>query len=381
MKISKSAGIGFAATALLATSAVVSSSSAQAATLPSSHRATPGPVFVQNDDVHGNAVIAYQRSASGRLTEVGKYATGGDGGVLAGSVVDHLASQGSLSYDPVAKLLYAVNAGSNTVTSFAVDGNRLVRRQVVASGGDFPVSVAVHGNLVYVLNAREGGSIQGYRRVGQKLHKIRAWHRDLGLDASATPEFTHTPGQIAFTPDGTRLVVTTKANGNAVDVFAVNRYGVAAKPTVNSVDGAVPFAVAFDQSGDLVATEAGPNAVGTFRIGAQGRLTALTSSPTGQMATCWIVATGGKVYVANAGSGTLSGYRTGSWGRLSALGNTTTDAGTVDAAVTPDGEFLYVQTGGAGLVDEFRVNSDGSLTALGSVTVPDAVGGEGIVAL
>ena len=374
MKISKSAGLGFTAATVLAASALITSSPAQAAT-------TSSPVFVQNDDVHGNAVIAYRRSASGKLTQVGKYATGGDGGVLDGSVVDHLASQGSLSYDPAAKLLYAVNAGSNTVTSFAVDGTRLVRRQVLRSGGDFPVSVAVHGNLVYVLNARQGGSIQGYLRVGQRLHRIGSWHRDLGLDPTATPEFTHTPGQIAFTPDGTQLVVTTKANGNAIDVFSVSPHGVSAKPTVNSVDGAVPFAVAFDRSGDLVATEAGPNAVGTFRIGAHGRLTSLTTSATGQMATCWIVTTHGKVYVANAGSATLSGYRTGSWGKLSALGTTTTDAGSVDAAVTPDGQFLYAQTGGAGLVDEFRVNPDGSLTALGSVPVPDAVGGEGIVAL
>ena len=33
---------------------------------------------------------------------------------------------------------------------------------MVSSGGVFPVSVAVHGNLVYVLNAENGGSIQGY---------------------------------------------------------------------------------------------------------------------------------------------------------------------------------------------------------------------------
>ena len=50
------------------------------------------------------------------------------------------------------------------MTVFGVDGDRLTRRAVVASGGAFPVSVAVHGNLVYVLNARDGGSVQGFRR-------------------------------------------------------------------------------------------------------------------------------------------------------------------------------------------------------------------------
>ncbi|WP_426513708.1 hypothetical protein ACPPVO_25725 [Dactylosporangium sp. McL0621] len=79
------------------------------------------------------------------------------------------------------------------------------------------------GDLVYVLNARDGGSVQGFVRVGRTLVKVAAWHRSLGLDPAATPEFTHTPGQIAFTPDGSRLLVTTKAGSNAIDAFTVDR--------------------------------------------------------------------------------------------------------------------------------------------------------------
>ena len=62
------------------------------------------------------------------------------------------------------------------------------------------------------------------------------------------------------------------------------------------------------------------------------------------------------------------------------LGQTSTDPGTVDAAVTADGRYLYVQTGGTGTVDEFRVHADGSLHSIGSVLVPASVGAEGIVA-
>ena len=82
----------------------------------------------------------------------------------------------------------------------------------------------------------------------------------------------------------------------------------------------------------------------------------------------------------NAGSGSLSGFQSSLAGTLTPLGNTPTDKGTVDAAATPDGHYLYVQTGAAGIVDEFSVNPDGSLTSIGSITVPNAVGGEGIVA-
>jgi hypothetical protein len=60
--------------------------------------------------------------------------------------------------------------------------------------------------------------------------------------------------------------------------------------------------------------------------------------------------------------------------------NTTTDAGTVDAAAPPHRHYLYVQTGAAGIVDEYRIGHSGALTQIGSVTVPGAVGGEGIAA-
>lgn len=372
-------GIAAAATALIAVPAQASPEHHSA-----EHRAgseTTAPVFVQTDNPAGNTIVAYDREADGTLRQAGVYATGGNGGVLDGSVVDHLASQGALAYDRANDLLYAVNAGSNTVTVFSVDGDRLVRRQVLGSGGAFPVSIAVHGNLVYVLNARNGASVQGFVRVGSYLLRIPSWNRSLGLDATLTPEFTHTPGQVAFTPDGGKLVVTTKDNGNNIDVFSVNVFGgLSAKPVVNSDPAAVPFAVSFDAGRHLVVAEAGPNAVATFTINADNTLALVDRKTTGQAATCWIVQDDSNFYVSNAGSASLSGYQDTGSGALTALGNTATDAGTVDAAVSSDGQYLYVQAGLNGIVDEYRVSADGSLTQLGSVIVPGAAGGEGIVA-
>ncbi len=90
---------------------------------------------MQTDNPAGNSVVAYHRGQAGILTRAGQYGTGGLGGVLAGSVVDHLASQGSLSYDPASGTLIAVNAGSDTVSVFGVRGDRLHLRQVIGSGG------------------------------------------------------------------------------------------------------------------------------------------------------------------------------------------------------------------------------------------------------
>jgi hypothetical protein len=364
-----------AATALFATPALASPAQA---TVTFAH---PSPsVFVQTDGLSGNAVVAYDRAPDGALHQVGTYPTGGLGGQLTGSVVDHPASQGSLVYDR--GLLYAVNAGSNTVTVFVVRGDRLVRLEVIGSGGAFPVSVATHGALVYVLNARNGGTVQGFVRVGDVLVRVPSWNRALGLDATQTPEFTSTPGQVAFTPDGSKLVVTTKGNGSAIDVFGVNRLGgLSSQPVKNVEPSAVPFAVTFDAGGHLVVAEAGTNAVATFSIHADGTLAPVALAATGQAATCWIAGAGASFYASNAGSGSVSGYRDSGSGALASLGNTATDAGTVDAAVSADGHFLYVQTGKAGIVDTFRIGAGGSLTAVGSVLVPGAVGGEGIAAL
>ena len=337
-------------------------------------------VFVQTDAVAGNQVVAYHRNAGGTLTLAGTYNTGGLGGVLSGSVVDHLASQGSLNYDRRHGLLYAVNAGSNTVSVFAAQGDRLFLRQVIGSRGTFPVSVAVHGDLVYVLNAGRGGTVQGYRVRSGRLVRLPGSHRPLGLNPAATPQFTNTPGQVAFSPDGSQLIVTTKANGSDIDVFRVRADGgLSLSPVVNSEPGTVPFGITFDSHGDLVIANAGTNALATFALGSNGVVTLLDAVGTGQAATCWVEPAGGTLFASNAGSASISGYQAGTGGLLTLLGNTATDPGTVDAAASPHGHFLYVQTGGNGIVDEFSV-SGGSLTPIGSVTVATAVGGEGIAA-
>jgi len=338
-------------------------------------------VFVQTDNLAGNQVVAYDRADNGSLTPDGTYDTGGLGGQLTGSVVDHLASQGSLTYDPGNAVLYAVNAGSNTVSVFAVRGDRLALRQVVSSGGASPVSVAVHGDLVYVLNAENGGSVQGYVNFFGHLFAIPGSNRPLGLDPTAAPQYVNTPGQVAFSPNGAQLIVTTKANGNDIDVFGVGRFGLlSATPVVNSEPGAVPFAIDFDGSGHLVIAEAGTDALATFTLNEGGTVTPIAAVGTGQSATCWVAQAQGFFYASNAGSGSVSQYSESASGQLNLAAQTATDPGTVDAAATTDGQYLYVQTGGNGVVDEFHVGAYGSLAEIGSVTVAGAVGGEGIVA-
>src|SRR6476659_7521742 len=258
-------------------------------------------VFVLTDNQAGNQVVAYDRVGNGSLKQGAAYSTGGNGGVLAGSVVDHNASQGALAYDASNGLLFAVNPGSSTVSVFSVSGDQLTLTQVISSGGTFPVSIAARDGLVYVLNALDGGSVQGYAVSGDQLQPLAGSLRSLGLNPLATPQFTNTPGQVAFSPDGSRLIVTTKANGNAIDVFGVGSSGVlSTSPVVNVPAGAVPFAVAFDAAGNLVVAEAGPNALASFTLNGDNTVTLLHQVATGQAATCWVVGTGSFFYASNA---------------------------------------------------------------------------------
>ena len=284
-----------------------------------------------------------------------------------------MASQGSLACDQGSGLLFAVNAGRGTLSVLSARGSRLQLVQVISSGGDFPDSVAVHGDLVYVLDGGGAGAVSGYRILGDKLIALPGSSRSLSLANANPPNFLTSPGQLGFSPDGSELIVTTKASSSSLDVFSVDRYGLlSAMPTVTVDPGNVPFAFAFSPSGQLVAAEAANSTLHTYALGSGGSLTSLsTPVPDGQKALCWITPAGGYYHAANAGSNSVSACSVASDGTPALVGTTgvvaTTDAGPIDMAASADGSTLYVEAGAAGAVDELHVNADGSLSDLGSV--------------
>jgi hypothetical protein len=334
---------------------------------------TAGAVFVQTNELSGNRIVVFDRAHDGQLTQAGTYATGGNGGAASpGTESDRLASQGSLVYDGKHKLLLAVNAGSDSVSTFSVDRDVLTLTDVVSSGGQFPASIAVQDKLVYVLNAGGAGTVQGFRIEGGGLTPIAGSTRLLGLANTNPPNFLSSPGQVGFTPNGRKLIVTTKASGSTIEVFDVGQDGLlSAAPVVNPSATPVPFAFTFGAGGRLVAGEAGTSSVTTYRIEHDGTLTGAQSQSDGQAALCWIERVGPFYFVANTGSDTLSGFRIGGDGLPSLVTPTgvvaTTEPGPIDLA-SSGGRFLYGETGTTGTVDEYRVEHDGTLTKLGVVT-------------
>jgi hypothetical protein len=363
--------------AALAVAALLAAQAVSAQGKPGSGNA----VFVQTNELDGNHVAVFERGGDGLLTPAGSYATGGNGGAAApGTVSDRLASQGSLVYDD--GLLFAVNAGSDSVSVFKAQGSRLQLADVVPSGGDFPASVAVNDDLVYVLNAGGSGILQGFEIRGHRLRPLEGSARSLGLGNTSPPNFLTSPGQVGFTPNGRRLIVTTKASRSTIDVYRVRRDGRLSQDAVRNPSATpVPFAFTFDPFDRLVSGEAGASSVTTYELRRDRTLANPQSQSDGQTALCWIVRAGEAYYVSNTGSNNVSGYRIDTGGKPTLIGPTgivaTTAAGPIDMTTAAGGRFLYVQTGSAGTVEEFRVNADGSLTKLGAVTgLP--VGQEGI---
>jgi len=319
-----------------------------------------GAVYVLSNQPSGNAVIRYDRGADGSLVQAGEYATGGNG--TGGG----LGSQGAVTVDR--GYLYAVNAGSGSVSSFRIrqDGFELV--DVAASGGTMPTSVTVHGDLVYVLNAGDPGRISGFT--------VR--HGDLQPLAGSTRPLSATgtqPAQVSFSPDGDRLVVTERAT-QRFDVFELNHDGVPVASAVVASSGATPFGFQFDNRSHLIVSEAmggmpDASAVSSYDLHHGGFALVSPSVPTTETSACWIAVTpnGRFAYSGNAASRSITGYAIGRDGELSIVtpdGKTASgNAGVSDLAISRDGRSLYARMGD-GTVGAWSIEHDGALTPVGA---------------
>jgi 6-phosphogluconolactonase len=337
--------------AVLALAAAAAAGTASAA--PKSH----GAVFTLGNSPAGNAVLVYDRDASGALTPAGSYATGGTG---TGA---NLGSQGALVLSSNGHRLFAVNAGSNSVTEFRVNGDRLTWITTVPSGGTMPISVTYRSHVLYVLNAGGAGNIAGFSAQGHTLVPIST--RPLGTGSAG-------PAQVSFTPDGGALVVTEKAS-STIDTYAVDSHGRAGAPTVLASAGGTPFGFDFG-GGHLLVSEAAGSA-SSYTVSAAGASVISGAVTTHQAAPCWLVAThdGRYAYTANGGSGTISGFSVSSGGALSLLdasgvsANIGAGSHPLDETITSDGSLLYNLTDGLHRISGFRIGADGSLSSAGSL--------------
>ncbi len=332
-----------------------------------------GVVYAMTNSAAGNAVVAFRRE-NGSLIPIGTFPTGGRG-TGTGEVsmatpqdgIDPLASQGSLVLNYDGTLLFAVNAGSHSISSFRVkkDG-RLDLVDVEPSGGLQPNTLAVFHDILYVANVGSRANdfhsnISGFRvsadgrmqPIGGSTHQLSTPHAQ--------------PACIVFSPGG-RFLVVTELTTNNISVFFVDWCsGCVCGPVVTPSHGAGPFGAVFLDSGVLLVAEAGTNALSSYRIAPGGSLIVISGSVrNGQLATCWVAVSKNQLYAytSNSASGTITRYRINTNGAL-VLGESvaTTSFG---AAVNPidigvSKRHLYALNGNRGSITVFRIGNDGRL--------------------
>jgi 6-phosphogluconolactonase len=327
-------------------------------------------IYVQTNDAERNEVVAFERDANGRLSALGRFDTGG-----RGSGVPHLASQSSIVVD--GDRLLVANAGSDELSLFSVqtDGLRLEAR--ASTGGSIPTSVAVHGDLVYVLNNGSPG-IAGFFLAAGGLEPIEGSISGLASGSD--------PAQIAFSPDGRTLVITERGT-NSISTFAVGNDDVAEGLETIPSSGATPYGFDFAR-GSLVVTEAfggetGAAAASSYSL-AGGKLEPVSASVADTRSeVCWAVVSkdGRFVYVTNFGDGTISSYAIGDDGSLELLepvaaSTNLGEKGVRDEAITGDGRFLYALDADAHRIYGWAVGADGTLEPVGDADgLPETVAG------
>jgi 6-phosphogluconolactonase len=334
-----------------------------------------GAVYVQTNTVP-NYVQVFERAADGTLTLGARYATGGDGQPVNppfGFPV--LDSQGSVELTDNGRLLFAVNGGDNTVSSFRVrpDGLELADRERTL--GLHPISATTYnGSLLYVLNEgfASAASISGYTLSSKgEMTPIPG-------SVQPTSDPAGVPGQVEFSARGDVLAVTERlAPGTGLlTTYAVGVTGAAGPPMAHPSTGPIPFGMAFDQRDRLIVSNAGvPTSASSYDVSRSGAVTPLDLEATNADSSCWVVITnnGKLTYLTSPLTLSVEGFHIETDGTLTPVTATSRVAQltglTLDAALSHDSRYLYVLVNdffAGSRIEAFAVGPGGTLTPLGS---------------
>ena len=373
-----------------------------------------GRVYSETNNPKQNRVLIFDRLVNGHLTLVGSVATGGKGGQQlqpgCAPTCPFLDTQGELAQTSDGKHVFAVNAGSNSVSSFVATATGLKLVSVHSSGGPFPNSLTVHGNLLYVLDSgifpmpgpAAPGNIAGLRfNAAGHLTPISGSIRAL------TPTVPGLARQIGFNNNGKLLVVSLLGNPtlatpvatDSIDTFTVSASGAASAPTAHDATTPFPFGFAFDPNDHLIMSQVtsltvpGAGDTASYGVAASGALTPIATVATKGTAPCWVsITSNGKfAYVVNTGGGAPTGgftseYKLSAGGGLTLLGNTPVrpnEFALTDETLSADSHYLYVLSTGATPathhIDEYKVLGSGALNFIGQTPAFAVPGASGLV--
>jgi len=314
-----------------------------------------GWVFTMTNAEAGNEVLMFSHRPHQPLVGMGGVATGGNGN--GGG----LGNQGGVILSSDHHWLFVVNANSNSISVFEVDKDGLTLVDAFDSGGEQPVSLTQHDDLLYVLNAATD-SIGGFTIGGDgTLTPLDGSNQSLSGDGTG-------PAQIGFTPWGDALVVTEKAT-NQITTFLIDGDGLPVSAFVNPSAGETPFGFDFDRYGHLLVSEAAGGAadkssLSSYAVQEDGSLEVLASAvPTNETAACWVEMSRNRRYAftTNTGSSSISAFRSGRDGSLTlttedgVAASTGEGSAPIDLALSSRGNYLFSLSRADGTIAAFRV--------------------------
>ncbi|MDQ3051629.1 MAG: lactonase family protein [Bacteroidota bacterium] len=330
-----------------------------------------GYLYTESNATALNEILCYKQHGNGSLTLESTVASGGTGiGIFNGLGLD---GQGALALSHNKKWLFAVNAGSNSISSFKVhnDGS-LTLANTISSGGTVPVSLSIHHHHLYVVNSTSS-NINGFQvGGGGTLTPIPG--TNLPLSAAMT-----NPAQISFSPNGNYLYVTEKMT-NMITSYEVNGSGVATFDVSYPSTGVTPFGFSFGRDNFMVVSNA--NAPGGMAVPNGSTATSYAGANPGnlndvngavgnnQTAACWVATTnyGRFAYVTNTGSNTISTYYVSPWGSLYLIHSSASSTGAApkDICVAANNYYVYALNTGAQTIGGYQRAFLGDLNAIGT---------------
>jgi len=361
-----------------------------------------GALYAMTNQPH-NQIVVFARAADGSITEVQRVDTRGAGSLNNPPFPqDHLDADNEIELTAEGTLLFAVNAGDDTVSSFRVSPHgqlTLVDRK--PSGGHHPVSLDSYKGLLYVVNEldQSGNDVSGLRYTPRgTMTPIPGSTRSLATPYSPNNGFGFAAplaDQVLFSPDGRELSVPERTSNSfhgQIDTFAMAGDGTPGLAQTNASNGFIPFGLAWDPKGHLIVANAGSPFVNPQFQGSASSysrsgttLTPIDNQSSNGLATCWVSITnnGKYAFMSNQHSQDLSRFAIGKNGQLTLLGTVPTSGPGADAALSGNSHYLYIldvlnANGSHGaLIDSYRVGPDGSLVHLATTDpgIPDSASG------
>ena len=374
-----------------------------------------------NEPLFTNEVVAYARMENGQLEQIGVYETGGLGENIRNSGANPLASQDPLIVSNDNRFVFAVNAGSESISSFVIQDDMTLEPASLdvstsgASNAQNPVSLTQYAQFLYVANTGAFFDESGNELSSLPEDRNRSNSSMIGfvigsdgslseLDGSEIPDIAANAGSIEFSNDGSAIYITERRTNRILTVEMSQGLPVLNsnnQPIISEFTSqtAQPFGTDLfvnDEGLEVLLVSEGNNgapglsALSSYTVNPDSSLEGVSLSTgvegdplvTGFTFGCWVEIAEGPssdyAFVSNTPDGTITSYLINDDGTLDRIASEAGNAGiegddTQNGGGVLDAEvafpFLYQVVNNDSRIAQWRINAGGSLERMIDVEI------------